>query len=381
MKRIMYCCILLIGFGCKQKFDLPKDMPPTGFLVVEGVINTSGVSTITLTRSLKLVDSFAISYIRSALVRIEGKDNTVYPLTETGIGIYTSSSLNLNAAQEYRLYIRAFGGKEYRSDFRPVKQTPAISSISWERNNGVSIYANTRDPQNNTKYYRWEYDDTYEFNSPFETSLKYSINPQNGKAVAVFRDPITRNADRSIFKCWKNSNSQSIDILSTAKLSQDTTHYRLVTIPPRAKQLSILYSINVKQYALSQEGYEYLSKMKKNTEQTGSIFDAQPSQLRGNIHCLTDDNEMVIGFMEATNIRTRRIFISSSDVPGWGYQHPCSHMELVNNPDTISTYGFPAPTLPVEMQNDAIVRFGATNDISCVDCTVLGTNVKPSFWP
>ena len=381
MKRFLYCCILLFSLGCKERYPLPQDMPPTGFLVVEGVVNSAGISTIILTKSLKLVDSFSVSYIRGALIRIESKDNTIYPLNETGIGIYTSANLNLNAAQEYRLYIRVPGGKEYRSDYRPVKKTPAISSISWERTNGVSIYANTRDPQNSTKYYRWEYDETYEFNSPFETSLKYQINPANGKATVVFRDPTTRNADRSIFKCWKNSFSQTIDILSTAKLSEDTTHYRLLTIPPAAKQLSILYSINVKQYALSQEGFEYLSKMKKNTEQTGSIFDAQPSQLRGNIHCLSDDNEMVIGFLEVSNVLTKRIFISSQDVPGWGYRHPCSHMELLNNPDTISTYGFPTPTLPVEMANDVVKIFGATSDLSCVDCTVLGTNVKPTFWP
>jgi hypothetical protein len=381
MKKILYCYILLLGLGCREKYPLPADMPATGYLVVEGVINSGqGPTSLTLTRTLKLVDSFSISYIRNAVVRVEGKDNSVHVLNETGTGVYSSPQLNLNQAQEYRLYIRIPEGKEYRSDYRPIIKTPPISSISWERQNGVNIFANARDPQNNTKYYRWEYEETWEFNSAFETSVKYQINPSNGKAIAVFRDP-SRNVDRSLWKCWKNQNSQTIEIASTAKLSQDTVHYQLVSIPNASWQLSVLYSINVKQYALSQGCYEYLIKMKKNTEQTGSIFDAQPSQLRGNIQCVTDPSEMVIGFVDIADVYTKRIFISNSDVPGWGYRYTCREEQIINHPDTISAKGFPTPTTPFEMENDFIKIFNATTDATCVDCTLRGVNVKPSFWP
>ena len=79
--------------------------------------------------------------------------------------------------------------------------------------------------------------------------------------------------------------------------------------------------------------------MKKNTEQTGSLFDPQPSQLSGNIHCLTDPNELVIGYVEITQEQTQRIFISSSEVSDWHYDPGCALYEVDNNLDSIALNG------------------------------------------
>jgi hypothetical protein len=380
MKKVFYYFILVLAVGCREKYDLPVIAPVTGFLVVDGTINGGqGPTTITLTRSVKLVDTFIIKYLTRATVRVQGKDNSSQALTETSPGVYTSNQLNLNNAQEYRLYIKTPEGKEYYSGYCPIKKTPAIESISWERNDGLQLYANTRDPQNNTKYYRWEYEETWEFHSMFESSLKYNGNYDNPKAI--YRDPLTRNTDPNIITCWQGQKTTSILIASNARLSVDTAHFHLVSIPPGSWKISVMYSILVKQYALSKDGYEYLSKMKKNTEQTGSIFDSQPSELRGNIHNAADINEIVIGFIDVSEILQKRIFIKNSDLPAWGYNSGCSVKDYDNQPDSIKKYGYPTPTIPFEIINDVITKFNGASSELCVDCTLRGTNVKPSFWP
>ena len=113
----------------------------------------------------------------------------------------------------------------------------------------------------------------------------------------VYRYP-DHSVDTTIYKCWKTLNSTSIIIGSSESLSTDIIYLPFHFIENGSEKLSILYSMKLKQYAVSHEKYLFLQKMKKNTEQTGSLFDPQPSQLSGNIHCLTDPNETVIGYVE-----------------------------------------------------------------------------------
>jgi hypothetical protein len=123
--------------------------------------------------------------------------------------------------------------------------------------------------------------------------------------------------------------------------------------------------------------------MKKNTEQTGSLFDAQPSQLSGNIHCLTDPNEFVIGYVEITQEQTQRIFIYSSQVSGWKYDPGCYQYEVDNNLDSIALHGSElTPTGPSALDAmGGILKFYGAADVRCVDCTIGRTNKKPPFWP
>jgi hypothetical protein len=99
-----------------------------------------------------------------------------------------------------------------------------------------------------------------------------------------------------------------------------------------------LYSINVKQYTWTKEGYEFLEKMKKNTEVTGSVFDPQPSELKGNIRNVSDPTEPVIGFFNICNIEQKRFWIKNSDVPGWGYYPDCPTLDVPNISDSIYAY-------------------------------------------
>ncbi len=105
-----------------------------------------------------------------------------------------------------------------------------------------------------------------------------------------------------------------------------------MTIPSADEKLSVLYFIKVRQYSISEEAYSYLQKLKKNTEEIGSIFAAQPSQLTGNIHCTTNPSETAIGFVEVSQEKQESIFISNKEVPGWNYDDGCAEYLFQNNP-------------------------------------------------
>lgn len=384
MKKTLFSLLVILIAGCKEKYELPFSSPATGYLVVEGVINNGPDSTfIELSRTNKL-SATQKQYERGARVQVEGDDNSTFNFTEISTGRYTAP-LNLQNSRKYRLRIKTVAGKEYLSDFVEVKITPPIDSISWQKEDeGVQLYMNTHDPQSNTKYYQWNYVETWEFHSPFKSVLKFVTRPGPfGQLVAgieyIYPD---HRSDTSIFKCWRSAASTQIIIGSSAKLSEDLIYKPFLYIPKEDRRISVLYSINVKQYAITKAGYEFLEKMKKNTEENGSIFDPQPSQLKGNIYCVTDANEPVIGFVNISSVEEKRLFIDKSQVPFWSYRTSCAEEKVRNNTDSITDAwrGGAMPTEELEMDGFRIVYFG-TSTPACVNCTLSGTNVKPVFWP
>lgn len=367
--------ILFFSLACKKPFIHDGITESPSLLVVEGVINTAGQTTIYLSRTLKLADKLKASSEIKAKVQVEGQNNTVFPLTETAAGTYSAPQMNLNPNQQYRLRIKTASGKEYLSDLMTVRTTPAIDSVNWEKTTeGVKIYVNAHDSKNNTKYYQWDYQETWEIRSSAYSENIY----KNG--VMVARD---QNEMLALFTCYVTEKSTGLLIASTAKLSSDVVHrFPLVTIQNRAEKLDVRYSILTKQYAIGQEAFEYLSIMKKNSEQQGSFFDIQPSEINGNIKCITDPNEMVIGFMTISGIMEKRIFINYTQVPGWNFNMNCGTLTVPNRKDSLDAYFKDGKNLVT------ISNLGASGKIetyngstaNCLDCRLKGSSIKPAFW-
>jgi hypothetical protein len=80
-----------------------------------------------------------------------------------------------------------------------------------------------------------------------------------------------------------------------------------------------MYSVIVSQYALTSNQFKYWTELKKNSEQLGTLFDAQPSQLNSNIHCITNPAEPVMGYLSASTVQKKRIFIANSEMTNINY--------------------------------------------------------------
>jgi hypothetical protein len=365
--------ILLLGLlttGCKERFEPKILKSDISLLVVDGFLNNSKETTeIRLSRTSKLGEGQAGVPELNAQLFVEDEDGSiVYYFQESFNGSYIVPGMNLDTTRKYRLKINTAGGKQYASDAIPVKQTPPIDSVNWKRlNDGIGIYVNTHDPLNETKYYRWDFTETWEDRSNNFSYLSYT----NGAIVP-------RKPGEFVYYCWQTFPSQSLLLGSSAKLSQDViSEYPLNLIPLNSIQISVKYSINVRQFALTKEGFEYFENIKKITEQMGSIFDAQPSQLMGNIHCIGNPGEPVLGYATAGTQMEKRIFISNRDVLPWKYSLICEPPHLVTY-DSLEIY-FTNGFTPIEEPLPPAGILG--NTTACVDCTSRGgSNIKPDFW-
>ena len=364
MKRIYLALFLLIS-GCVDPYRPPEIASPNSYLVVNGFLNSAPgtTSTISLSRTQNLTDTKSPTAETKAQVTIESQNKAIYPLKEENGGAYTLSGVTPQPGENYRLHIRTLKGVDYYSEYVPVVSTPPIDSVSWHvENDGVQINVNTHDPKNTTRYYRWEYAETWEFRSAFYSALEL----KNNKII---------NRTEEIYQCWGSSNSTNIITASTARLSQDVVSQAPLTlIPGSSVKLGITYSMLVRQIALTQAGYDYYDQLAKITQNIGSIFDPQPSQLTGNMHSATNASDLVLGFFRVGTVESKRIFIRRAQLPVWrvntGYDD-CL-VDTLTLDKIIS--GQPA------IINAYDEHKYLTTSFTCVDCRLRGTNKRPPFW-
>jgi len=251
------------------------------------------------------------------------------------------------------------------------KVTPAIDSLNFGiENGGFQVYVDTHDDSNNTRYYTWDFDETWEIHSPFPSYYEVKNN-----------EIVSRDASINISRCWLNGNSSRILLGTSERLVADKiSQAPLIYIIGNDEKVSEMYSILVRQYAITKEAYLYLDNMRKNTEQIGGLFDPQPSEIKGNIMCVSNPTESVIGFISAGTVIQKRLFISKADKPAinrdWLFLSPCEWF-FVKNKDILSS----GSLIIDKSANDNGEPGYNVATRTCIDCRFLGSNIKPSYWP
>src|SRR5579863_42663 len=382
MKRLIYILIITVtvivgGPDCKQVYTPPAIKNNPFLLVVDGiVISGNDSSIITLSRTRNLADTVPSVRELNAKVSVLGITGVEYPFIEEGNGTYAVDQLALDAGSQYQLKIVTSDGNEFRSALSTVQISPPIDSLYWNQDSAfnVHVYLNTHDPSNQTRYYRWQYVETWEYHSAYNSVLDYN----NGNIIF-------RPLDNQIYRCYKSLPSSSIEVVSTTQLSSSVVNkFEIANVPQTSEKISETYSNLVSQYAIPVDAYNFWSNLKRNTEQLGSLFDLQPFTELGNITCVNNPSFNCIGFISFTTLQTERIFISKNNVLNWNY-FPYYGLDCAIDtipPQDIDKY-FQPPGGPYS--NSLIgTAMGPylLSSILCVDCTYHGgSSIKPPYWP
>lgn len=372
--------VMLLDIRCISSYAPPEIKANLNYLVVDGFLDkSSNTCAVKLTRTVPISGGLStLPVVLDATVQLEDDANTLAVLKGDGTGTYLASGLNIDNTKKYRLKIKTADAKEYESDFVPVIQTPAIDSVGWNITlDGMQLYVNTHGGNDNSRYYLWNFIETWEYRSAqksdwrFDDSTKEKIVP--------------RDTSDNLYRCWQTAYSNEILVGSTAQLSDNVvSEFQLEVLPLTSEKTRFRYSIEVNQRALTQEAFEYWVLLKKNSENLGTLFDALPSQIFGNLRCTTNASEPVIGYFSAGNATKKRIFVNAIDLPfvlhDTGYEY--CHLDTLFLKDiplfkALSKKYLIGGTIHV---GDPLVGYAiSTND--CIDCRLHGgVNAPPSFW-
>ena len=109
--------------------------------------------------------------------------------------------------------------------------------------------------------------------------------------------------------------------------SSTTTRKTNQVMAKRVADNSFLFPFfaSVRQFSLNRNAYEYWEKIKVVTNNQGSLFDAPPAPIRGNIRNVNHPEELILGYFEVAKETVTRIYTSRNDYPFY-LVPPCTYI-------------------------------------------------------
>ncbi|MDD4515267.1 DUF4249 domain-containing protein [Massilibacteroides sp.] len=377
--KTIYILIILFAVAlipaCIEEYTPKVEDELSDILVVEGAISGGENTVIKLSRSVELSAESTFNPVFGAVVYVERSDGwTSEPGNEAIIGEYHIRMGELDTSLSYSIVIQT-EGKEYRSKPAEPIITPAIDSLSWKKKGDgepVTIHVTTHDTNSAVGYYRWSYKEDWEIHAAYFANGDYDFI--NEVYTPYLLDGL------NTYYCWNSDSSRVLLLGDTEKLSGNLIYEKkLVTIEATHDKLSYLYSILVKQWTVSKQAYQYLSNLQNNIDEAGSIFAPQPSELPGNVTCVTSPEEVVIGYIDVATVTEKRLYITEKE----------AH-DPARKPEQCKTESVEGKSNMIKlMQEEGLVLLDAAPDFfsatlterRCVDCKYKGSKVKPDFWP
>lgn len=355
-----------------------------GTLVVEGDIVVLGDTKIYLSMLRALDQNYDITYISNALVWVENNDGDQYhgelKKESNGNSYFLIDTKGLGLDHQYKLGI-SFNGMHFESDFLTPLPTPAIDALDYalnESKTAVDFYVTTFGNDHDSRFFKWNFTEDWEVVSPFQTLIYFDPVSRTYRLYPTVYSPF--------LYCWNQAASTTL-IAKTDNLRENTVYQqRINTIENRDDRISYLYSMELSQMSITKEAYTYWSVLKRNSDELGGIFAPQPSELYGNIRCLSDPAVRVLGYVSAGTRFEKRIFATSQEIGIYIPPFLCPPLDM--EPPQIG----PPPTLldfynrnyrvvgmsPIEHDPEDLKEWYPR---ACVECTARGTKIKPPFWP
>ncbi len=358
---------------------------------------------------------------RNASVQITDDLGNTIDFQEAAPGNYVSiSEFAAQANVGYRLQVTTAGGTRYESESVitptsiPIKEVNGKIGFNDLENEGIRISLTNETTNNEAKYFRYEYEETYKitapFYNPFEFDVIDSLFFQDGDNDG-FEIGIKPRVDASQF-CYGFQKGRDLILRdSEQNVNNETGTFEVRFLESDDFKIAQRYSILVKQYSLSANAYSYYSSLDDFNSDESVFTDVQPGFLEGNIKA-SDDDETVLGYFEIASVAKERIFFNYEDFyPDSQIPPYIINCQLTTAPLLISFVPHVGPGFVVD-ESDVVsplldgiqaglIAYHETNEdyeepegdgeveglgpyfvkaTGCIDCREFGSNIKPDFW-
>jgi len=381
LNKIIYIACLVILTSCVDRF-IPETTGYDKVLFIECLLSDSPdlnpLIHISLSAPVVTEEGGKLTYkpvgFRGARATVLCSDGIRYEFHETNAGTYSpDKNLNIEYGKSYKLIV-SDGDNNYESDYQQLRTSPQMDDISFkpvfqkrredaEVIEGYRFYVSTHDSLQNESFYRWSMDATFRYEAPYSATHVW-----DGRTTIPA-------SNRLIRTCWKSKNIPGTYIAKTTGLAEN----RIIESPLNFEsqygdELTIRYSLNVRQLSISESAYTFWENLKKLVSETGSLYETQPFRIEGNIHCISDPSVYVAGIFEVAGVSEMRTFVNKpTEFPVIPLE--CILMEVGG--EDFPWYRLPAGSYVTEVEPGKFM----TASPFCYDCRLRdGTLEKPPFW-
>ena len=369
-----------VTVSCIEEFNAGTIEFEDAIVIEASITNEFSFQKILLSRTFKFEENGPQAE-SGAIVQVTSSSNTTYTFNETEPGVYISDvQFSAQPTVSYQLSITSSNGRTYTSE--ATELTSSSSSIdnvyaARETNvdgiDGIVIYLDSSDPTNTSRYYAYEFEETYQIIAPQWVQDQFIITNLNPFSFTI--GPRTQEER----ECYKSVKSQGRLITSTDLLSEDrVSKFSVKFFPIDDLRNNSRYSILVKQHTISGSSHRFFETLNSLSSSESLFSQNQPGFLASNIFSTTDLEEKVLGFFEVSAIVQERFFFNRSDYVVERYPW------VTCEPYLASSQQIPLSSL---IQNNRVSYHSGGLDTPivvvnrlCGDCTELGSNIKPDFW-
>ena len=383
MKKTIYLIIsILLVASCVYPFE-PEGVVSQPRLVFEGDIVLGEVFSITVrsTHPINPDDTEGFIGVQTGRARVESSKGAIYPginWSSGGDGLRFSFDLTgADPDAEYRLHFHEEGGdgKDYYSRWQEVMAAPEVTDLEFDYDD-EKVHIRVDAGSSTSSYFKWDYTEDWQFHAEYIPHNWFNVPSRSVM-------PYEGGYDDSLYWCWNHASSVESGLASTGSLKENRLDGHLVVSFDRSNiRFQWRYRMDITMRNLGKEAYDYLRNMNEISDISGDLFSPNPNDMRGNMVCVQDSSEFVIGYISAVQLARKRMYIASDE--NTFYKAPSSTELFL--PEVSQSRGLldyfnadfrPVMDIPVDM--GTAVGWGP---LRCIDCRASGgTKLRPSDWP
>ena len=357
--------MLALGSACVDPLQVNVDSVQKK-LIVDGFISDQpGPYRVKLFYTLKLGTSVLVPFelATNALVQIGDNEGNVTQLVEAEAGVYeTDPVFKTVVGRSYHISITTGNGKSYQSSPQRLMVSGAVKDIHLKFNasglpgnssgeiiGAINISVDGSGVDGSDNLFRWRWYTIYKAMSFPQLRTRTTPGgeipiPEECSGYIYASRQLVQVGPCTCCICW-SYNYSNLATVSKKELVSDYEFHdqELESMPVTSMNFYDRYFIEVQQLTLTEEAYTYWDLVQKQQGGSANIFQPSAIKIKGNIDCITDPDEEVLGFFEVSGVVSHSLYIDKSIVP------------------------FEVPEVDT-------IRY------SCLSYFFNSTTVKPSFW-
>lgn len=329
MRGLKYFLLLMFiaVYSCREPYDFDYQdvLEPT--VVIDGFITNSGrahLVRVSYSTTISERGYVETRFITDANVRIEDDQGGFTPLSHMRSGIYaTAPQYAAQEGRSYKVIVTLSDGEIYESDYKTLPAvSPATAKLSFNGdvrpvlvNNSIqneegAVISVTINKDNDRHFYQW-------------LIGHYFIIESDLAATSEVRFCYVRDFDES-----------RVELLQDNPIGTggtDEYSYEIDFVPITSK-LEHDFGVEGRLLTLNEDDFNFWDKVKKQADNSGSLFDSAPYTIQGNIHNRAT-GEKALGYFGVYRESIDRVFFTQGDL-GFGIEvfEPCSIPPMAQRP-------------------------------------------------